>query len=130
MANTKQVIVIRTDLNMRKGKMIAQGSHASMAFLTRNGMIDSDKFLNIQMTNLKEAQEWMQNSFTKICVGVSSEAELDEIFKKAEDAGLTVHMVVDNGLTEFNGVKTKTCLAIGPHYSEKIDAITGHLKLL
>jgi PTH2 family peptidyl-tRNA hydrolase len=130
MANTKQVIVMRTDLNMRKGKMIAQGSHASMAFLTRNGMIDSDKFLNIQMTNLKEAQEWMQNSFTKICVGVSSEAELDEIFKKAEDAGLTVHMVVDNGVTEFNGVKTKTCLAIGPHYSDKIDKITGHLKLL
>ena len=27
---TKQVIVIRKDLNMRKGKMIAQGAHASM----------------------------------------------------------------------------------------------------
>jgi PTH2 family peptidyl-tRNA hydrolase len=125
---TKQVIVMRKDLKMRRGKEIAQASHASMAFLTRNGMIDSDKFLNIQMTNLKEAQEWIQNSFTKICVGVSSEAELDEIYNKAKEAGLTVHMVVDNGLTEFNGVKTKTCLAIGPHYSEKIDPITGHLK--
>ena len=37
---TKQVIVMRTDLNMRKGKMIAQGSHASLAFLTRNGFFD------------------------------------------------------------------------------------------
>lgn len=82
------------------------------------------------MDNPLELKDWMENSFTKICVGVSSEAELDEIFKKAEDSGLTVHMVVDNGLTEFNGVKTKTCLAIGPHYSEKIDVITGHLKLI
>lgn len=30
---TKQVIVMRKDLNMRKGKMIAQGSHASMAVI-------------------------------------------------------------------------------------------------
>ena len=127
---TKQVIVMRTDLNMRKGKMIAQGSHASMAFLTRNGLIDSEKFMNIQMPNLIEAREWMQNSFTKVCLGISSEAELDEIFNKATEAGLTVHMVIDSGRTEFNNVPTKTCLAIGPHYSEKIDKITGNLKLL
>lgn len=133
---TKQIIVMRTDLNMRKGKMIAQGSHASMAFLTRKGTFDSldclydEAFINTSMTNLKEAKEWMENSFTKICVGVNSEAELDEIYNKAKEAGLTVHMVVDSGRTEFNGVPTKTCLAIGPHYSEKIDAITGNLKLL
>ena len=136
MANTKQVIVMRTDLNMRKGKMCAQASHASMAFLTRNGgfyqssLEDNRAFHNERMSNIDEAEDWMRNSFTKICVGVKSEEELDEIYKKAEDAGLTVHMIVDNGLTEFNGVKTKTCLAIGPHYSEKIDKITGHLKLL
>ena len=138
---TKQIIVMRTDLNMRKGKMIAQGSHASMAFLTRNANIDmegyvlpkSDDATFVQSFNFnfaKEAKEWMENSFTKICVGVNSEAELDEIYNKAKEAGLTVHMVVDSGRTEFNGVPTKTCLAIGPHYSEKIDAITGNLKLL
>ena len=141
MGKTKQVIVMRTDLNMRKGKMVAQGSHASIAFLTRNANIDmegyvlpkSDDATFVQSFNYdyaKEVKEWMENSFTKICLGVSSEAELDEIYKKAEDAGLTVHMVIDNGLTEFKGEKTKTCLAIGPHYSEKIDAITGHLKPL
>lgn len=137
MGKTKQVIVMRTDLNMRKGKMIAQGSHASIAFLTRKGKVEMvtdccpyPSFSNNFVDNPLELKDWMENSFTKICVGVSSEAELDEIFKKAEDSGLTVHMVVDNGLTEFNGVKTKTCLAIGPHYSEKIDVITGHLKLL
>jgi PTH2 family peptidyl-tRNA hydrolase len=37
---------------------------------------------------------------------------------------------VDAGLTEFNGVPTKTCIAIGPNWSDEIDEITGHLKLL
>lgn len=136
MKPTKQVIVMRTDLNMRKGKMIAQGSHASMAFLTRSGgffqssLEDHRAFHNEQMTNLEEAEEWMKNSFTKICLQVGSEAELDELYNKAQEAGLTVHLIIDNGLTEFNGVKTKTCLCIGPHYSEKIDPITSHLRLL
>jgi PTH2 family peptidyl-tRNA hydrolase len=136
MKHTKQVIVMRNDLNMRKGKMCAQASHASMAFLTRGGgfyqssLEDDRAFHNERMSNLEEAEEWMKNSFTKVCVRVDSEEELDEIYNKAKEAGLTVHMIIDNGLTEFNGVKTKTCLAIGPHYSEKIDLITKHLKLL
>jgi peptidyl-tRNA hydrolase, PTH2 family len=67
---------------------------------------------------------------TKICVRVDSESELLEIARKAEDAGLTVHVITDAGHTEFGGVPTKTCLAIGPDEDEKIDAITGHLKLL
>ena len=31
----KQIIVVNKELNMSKGKMAAQVSHASMAFLTR-----------------------------------------------------------------------------------------------
>lgn len=134
--NTKQVIVMRTDLNMRRGKQIAQGSHASMSFLTRGGAFfqsdleSNEGFHNERMKNMKEAEHWMNHSFTKVCVQVGSEEELDEIFKKAEEAGLTVHMIVDSGRTEFNGVPTKTCLAIGPNEVEKINLITGHLKLL
>jgi PTH2 family peptidyl-tRNA hydrolase len=134
---TKQVIVMRTDLNMRKGKMIAQGSHASMAFLTREGKVEmvSDccpypSFRNNFIDHPLEIKEWMENSFTKVCLQIGSEAELDEIYNKAKEAGLTVHMVIDSGRTEFNGVPTKTFLAIGPHFSEKIDKITGNLKLL
>ena len=33
MGSIKQVILIRKDLKMRRGKEIAQGSHASMEFL-------------------------------------------------------------------------------------------------
>ena len=33
---TKQIIIIRKDLKVRRGKEIAQGAHASMAVLTNN----------------------------------------------------------------------------------------------
>ena len=41
----KQVIVMRKDLGMRKGKMIAQGAHASLKVLTdRRRSVDDDTF--------------------------------------------------------------------------------------
>jgi PTH2 family peptidyl-tRNA hydrolase len=122
MDDVKQVIVMRNDLNMRKGKMVAQGSHASGAFLMQ-------KLLNGQKLT-KEEVEWTESGYAKICVRCDSEEELLDIFQKAKDAMLTVHMITDSGRTEFNGVPTKTCLAIGPAPAGKIDKITGSLKLL
>lgn len=75
-------------------------------------------------------ENWINGRFTKVCVSVDSEAELDEIYNKAKEAGLICSMIVDAGLTEFNGVPTKTCCAIGPEWPEDINKITGHLKLL
>lgn len=124
MSDVKQVIVMRKDLNMRRGKEIAQGSHASIAFMSRQ--------LQGSKTTIKlsdAAREWIESGFTKICVRVDSEEELMDIKAKAECAGLEVHLVIDAGRTEFEGVPTKTCLAIGPDQSAKIDAITGALKL-
>ena len=125
----KQVIVVRKDLNMRKGKQISQGSHASLAFLTRFSQIDGNT-LSVKLKNPEEVQQWLQEGFTKVCVSVDSETELDAVYQAAIDADLNVHMIVDSGLTEFHGVKTKTCLAIGPNKREDIDKITGNLKLL
>ena len=124
MRHTKQVILMRADLKMRKGKIAAQAGHASMAFLTKQ--LEGD---NTNLVITDEDREWLNNSFTKICLQVNSEEELDEFYFKALDAGLMVHLVTDNGRTEFGGIPTKTCLAIGPHYSEKIDEITSELKL-
>lgn len=118
----KQVIVMRNDLGMRKGKMIAQGSHASISFLTRK--LQSNR----KMTDVE--QQWVNDRFTKICVRVDSEQELIDIHNKALANGVESHLITDAGLTEFNGVPTKTCLALGPDYASKIDAVTGHLKLL
>jgi len=122
MSKLKQVIVIRKDLKMRRGKEIAQGSHASIAFLTRR--IQAESF------SLSEAEtDWLNGSFAKITLQVNSEEELLSVYDQALEAGLEVHLVTDSGLTEFDGIPTKTCLAIGPDYSEKIDLITKNLKL-
>ncbi len=133
--SVKQVIVMRTDLKMRKGKMISQGAHASMIFLSERiryfGFQSNDgEFAYPDLHFTQEEKEWIQGSFVKICLQVDSEEDLDRIFNQAVDGGLTVHMVVDSGKTEFNGVPTKTCLAIGPNEAEKIDNVTGDLKLL
>jgi PTH2 family peptidyl-tRNA hydrolase len=136
MNDTKQVIVMRKDLNMRKGKMVAQGAHASLAFLTRQlrdeliHPIDIDGNAYHKVVTSYAAEQWMHHSFVKVCVGVDSEEELLEIYEAAKAAKLEVHLVTDAGLTEFNGIPTKTCLAIGPNYSEDVDKITGYLKLL
>lgn len=131
---------MRTDLNMRKGKMIAQGAHASMMFLTKTlrnvpdspevpeYLRDTRPTYGMQFSSAQI--DWIYGNFKKICVQVKSEEELDAVFKAAADAHIDVHMCIDSGLTEFNGQPTKTCLAIGPDYSDKIDSITGNLKLL
>ena len=125
MPNTKQVIVMRADLRMRRGKEIAQGSHASMAFITKQVSIVSHRVNTLTPVQI----EWLASSFRKVCVRVDSEAELLLLQALAKQAGLFTHLVQDNGLTEFGGVPTYTCLAIGPDYDEKIDPITGHLRL-
>ena len=129
---TKQVIVMRTDLNMRKGKMCAQSAHAAMAFLTNKlNFRASIAGLNMYKTLLTDVEdEWLRSSFAKICVGVGSEEELNAIATKAKEMNLECHMITDSGATEFHGVPTLTCCAIGPDYSDKIDAITGGIKLL
>ena len=113
--NMKQVIIIRKDLNMRKGKMVAQGSHACLL-----------AYLN---TPLELVKAWFANKQVKICVGVDSEAELLELYKRASDDMLVCSLVLDAGLTEFKE-PTYTAVAIGPGHPDSINRITGHLKLL
>jgi PTH2 family peptidyl-tRNA hydrolase len=52
------------------------------------------------------------------------------LYNKALELNIPCALIEDNGLTEFKGIKTKTCCAIGPYISEEIDKITSHLKLL
>lgn len=123
----KQVICVRHDLKMRRGKQIAQGAHASMSFICRR----MQEAGSVSLTDFTDAQrEWLTGAFAKVCCRVNSEEELMEIHDKALEAGLEVHLITDSGKTEFHGEPTNTCLAIGPDEAEKIDEITGHLQLL
>lgn len=112
----KQIIILRTDLKMRRGKEIAQGAHASMgAFLKHK----RDPFV----------QTWLEGAFAKIAVGVDSESELLEIHNAAKDARIPHVLITDAGRTEFKGVQTHTAVCIGPADPDLVRELTGHLKL-
>lgn len=165
--NIKQVIIVRTDLNMRKGKMVAQGAHASMKiFFDRMQPALNTSGSTHWCEFTPEMIKWMNSSFPKIVVSCDSEKELLDLKKQADDAGIISALILDEGRTEFkeicpscNGTgnltkkrpmivldgvgmcpickgtgkinkPTYTCLAIGPDVAEKIDKITGDLKLL
>jgi PTH2 family peptidyl-tRNA hydrolase len=117
----KQVIVIRKDLNMRKGKMCAQAAHASLSLVMREQ--NSKK-------HGTDIRDWFESGQAKIVVSVDSEQEILDLKASAGLSGLPVALITDSGYTEFKGVPTITALAIGPALKSKIDKVTSHLKLL
>lgn len=128
----KQVIVVRADLKMQRGKEVAQGSHASMAFIAnRLWKVNEDENGTRFSMILKPVEvEWLYNGrFTKICLAANSREELVALHEKALAADLESHLITDSGMTVFHGVPTDTAIAIGPDDPEKIDAITKGLKL-
>jgi PTH2 family peptidyl-tRNA hydrolase len=125
------VIVVRKYLQMRKGKIAAQVAHASMAFITRRLQHDCCNHPLASTVRLSKVErEWLDNSFTKIVLSVNSEQELCAIETAAISAGIETNFITDNGRTEFHGVPTATCVALGPDLAEKIDPITGKLSML
>jgi PTH2 family peptidyl-tRNA hydrolase len=127
---TKQVIVIRRDLRMRRGKEIAQGAHAASAWLAERVLQQLRPDGTVGRVELAAAERaWLETSFRKVTVKVGSEEELMAVYDQALAAGLAVHLITDRGLTEFGGVPTRTCLAIGPEYDDLIDPVTGDLEL-
>jgi PTH2 family peptidyl-tRNA hydrolase len=140
MDEVKQVIIIRKDLKMRKGKMIAQGAHAAMKVLldrasvtkiAKDSKLWAEEWMwQLQLNEKEPIFNWLKGSFTKVVVGVDSLEELEEIEHKAMKMGILTSKILDAGRTEFHGQRTITALAVGPEWSNKIDKITGGLKLL
>ena len=130
------VIVMRTDIGMAEGKMSAQAAHAGKMFL-RSRLLAINELFNMEgaiyerITPLTDEQYiWIAGEYKVAVVGIDSEEKLHNVANKARNAGLTVEEVIDNGHTVFEGVKTLTCVAIGPHYPEKFKGITNRLRLL
>ena len=139
--NSKQVIIIRKDLKMRRGKEIAQGAHASMGavlsvasywerpYITPGEPDAPENHLMCIKMN-PDMRDWLMNgSFTKIGLICDSEEEMLALTEQAKDAGLIHFLCQDSGRTEFGGVPTYTALAIGPAEADEIDKITANLKL-
>ena len=136
---SKQMIVMRRDLKMRKGKIAAQAGHACvtavlMALEKENGLnqIRTDGngiYLAPSNMDATALSEWFDKGVAKICVYVDSEEELLEIDRKAKEAGIISALICDAGLTEFHGEPTYTCLALEPKSAEEVDKITKELPL-
>ena len=114
----KQAIIVRTDLEMGRGKLAAQVAHAAV-----------DSFYKTLRSRPEKALAWLQEGQKKVVLKVKSVSELLEKAEKASEHGLIVSIVRDAGLTQLQP-GTVTCVGIGPDKEELIDRITGDLKLL
>lgn len=114
----KQVIVLRTDLKMSRGKIAAQAGHAAVSAAEK-----------ARKEHFSWWNNWMKEGQCKIAVRAGSEEELLELEMKTKKLGLPSNLVIDRGLTELPP-GTTTCLGIGPAPSSQIDKITGKLDLL
>ncbi|MBI4020568.1 MAG: aminoacyl-tRNA hydrolase [Candidatus Aenigmarchaeota archaeon] len=111
----KQAIVIRKDLKLSKGKLAAQAAHACLEAY-------------------KKADTWMQRKWEetgskKVVLKADSLSHMRDIHKKALAAGLPCALIKDAGRTEVPA-GTVTALGIGPAEDEKLDKVTGKLKML
>jgi peptidyl-tRNA hydrolase, PTH2 family len=112
----KLVLVVRTDLDMGRGKIAAQVAHAAVtAALTSSG---TDEFVT-----------WLREGQPKVVLKVPDERGLEDIVEQAHEAGLPVELVRDAGRTQVTA-GTLTCCAVGPADAERIDAVTAELSLL
>ena len=111
----KQVIIIRQDLKLPKGKAAAQAAHASV-----KAVMNSDK---------QKVQAWDEEGMAKIVLKTENEKSLLKLLQEAKDQGIKTALITDAGKTVV-APGTKTCIAIGPDEEEKIDEITGSLKLI
>ncbi|NHJ12610.1 MAG: peptidyl-tRNA hydrolase [Candidatus Thorarchaeota archaeon] len=114
----KQVIAVRTDLGMSKGKTAVQVAHGSLSAAERVRVHSQDVW-----------KAWFREGQKKVAVKVSSEEELLELRNTALDLQVPFAVIRDAGMTELPP-GTTTVIGIGPGKAEEIDRITGALKLL
>lgn len=118
MDEIKQVIVIRMDIDMSKGKTIAQGAHASLM-----------SYFEVEKTDRKTAQAWLDAGEKKIVLKVPSDKELKRLAEGFKYKKIPHALVTDAGLTELPP-GTVTALGAGPWNSADIDMLTAGLKLM
>lgn len=112
----KLVLVVRTDLDMGRGKIAAQVAHAAVAAA-------------LAAQHGRDFRGWLLEGQPKVVLKVGSAAELSQIAADALAAGLAAEIIRDAGRTQLEP-GTLTCCAIGPAENSRVDAITGGLALL
>ncbi|UCC91921.1 MAG: peptidyl-tRNA hydrolase [Candidatus Aenigmatarchaeota archaeon] len=111
----KQVIVVRKDLKMDKGKIASQVAHASLEAYKK--------------AEMKDVVEWEAEGMKKVVVGAKDLKEFMRIKESVKEAKIPYSVIRDAGRTQVIG-GTATAMGIGPAKEERIDRITKSLKLL
>ncbi len=111
----KQVILVREDLKLPNGKMSVQVAHAAVEAVLRSSK--------------SKVEEWHNEGMKKVVLKVKDLDELKKYQQLAKAGKLVAAIITDAGRTVVEP-GTITCLGIGPDDDEKIDKITGNLKML
>ncbi len=111
----KQVIVLREDLRLSRGKAAAQAAHAAVTAY--------------KATHARTRKAWEDEGQKKVVLVVKNVEALKQLRARCAQAKLPHALIEDAGLTEIPK-GTITALGIGPDKEEKIDKITGSLPLL
>ena len=114
MKKPKLVIVVRTDLEMTTGKIVAQSGHAVAQLMLGER---TEEFVN-----------WLGTGMKKVCLQADSEAKILEMAERAEKHEIPFYIVRDAGLTSVPP-GTITCIGIGPDKDRLVEKVTGSLKL-
>ncbi|XP_058066797.1 uncharacterized protein LOC131216348 [Anopheles bellator] len=116
----KMVLVVRTDLGLRKGKIASQCAHAAVLCCMRATAAGSGK---------AKLDSWLRQGQPKIVLKVDGLEKMHLLTQRAKAVGVITETVRDAGRTQVAS-GTETVLGLGPERSEVIDALVENLKLL
>ena len=114
----KMVFVINHELKMGKGKIAAQVGHAAVKATLKSVEVRPE---------LLDA--WLSTGQKKICVKADDAHHIEQIEQEAKQHNVLSSKIHDAGHTQIPA-GSLTVLALGPDENEKLDALTGELKLL
>lgn len=125
--DNKMVFVVRTDLNMGKGKAAAQCAHAAVACykkaLKKTPMFVKQWELFGQAKVTLKAPDFIKEEIKK-----DQGYSLQNLANEAQQLGIVACVIHDAGHTQVEK-GSSTVLGIGPAPSKTIDIVTGNLKL-
>ena len=114
----KMCIVLRMDLRMTPGKLIAQACHAAVSASELG-----------KKQNHKAWIRWRDEGGKKVALEAESLEELEALLEKADKLDIVNVMIQDAGPTQVPP-GTVTAIGLGPDASETIDKVTGSLPLI
>lgn len=123
----KQVILLRRDMRLRRAEAAALASKASMAFIVEGDESDQSGSVKVTLSGIEA--EWMLGTSTRIILGVTSEDAMRKLLLKAELQGVSTYEIMGSSSGKVDEGVQLIAASLGPDDSDKLDLITGNLKL-